>query len=111
MSVMGILRQLPFMRSWKSEQFCTVLENQMTDHGAEAAVKVSGHCPLGAVLEGPMSIYLIAFIVLMVAWIYGWIGFHVTGGLIHILPVFAVVLLVLHFVRGRHGEADLRITR
>jgi len=76
-----------------------------------AAVKVSGHCPLGTVLEGPMSIYLIAFIVLMVAWIYGWIGFHVTGGLIHILPVFAVVLLVLHFVRGRHGEADLRITR
>src|SRR5437870_4233340 len=35
MSVMGILRQLPFMRSWKSEQFCTVLEKQMSDHGAE----------------------------------------------------------------------------
>ena len=49
--------------------------------------------------------------VLMVAWIYGWIGFHVPGGLIHILPVFAVVLLILHFVRGRDREADLRITR
>ena len=47
----------------------------------------------------------------MVAWIYGWIGFHVSSGLIHILPVFAVVLLILHFVRGRHREADLRITR
>ena len=47
-----------------------------------------------------MSIYLIAFIVLMVAWIYGWIGFHVPGGLIHILPAFAVALLILHFVRG-----------
>jgi len=99
------------MRSWKSEQFCTVLENQMSDHGGDAAVQGSGHFPLGAVLEGSMSIYLIAFIVLMVAWIYGWIGFHVTGGLIHILPVFAVILLVLHFVRGRHQEADLRITR
>ena len=83
----------------------------MSDHCGDAAGKVSGHCPLGAVLESPMSIYLIAFIVLMVAWIYGWIGFNLTGGLIHILPVFAVVLLILHFVRGRHGEADLRITR
>ena len=53
MSEIAILRQLPFMRSWKSEQFCTVLEKQMSDHSAEAAVKVSGHCPLGAVLEGP----------------------------------------------------------
>jgi F0F1-type ATP synthase assembly protein I len=67
--------------------------------------------PFKSGLEGPMSIYLIAFIVLMVAWIYGWVGFHVTGGLIHILPVFAVVLLILHFLRRRHGEADLRITR
>ena len=58
-----------------------------------------------------MSLYIIAFIVLMVTWIYGWIGFHVSSGLIHILPVSAVVLLILHFVRGRHEEADLRITR
>lgn len=58
-----------------------------------------------------MSIYIIAFIVLMIAWTCAWIGFHVTGGLIHILLAFAVIALVLHFVRGRHGEADLRITR
>jgi hypothetical protein len=58
-----------------------------------------------------MSIYIIAFIILMVAWICGWIVFHVTSGLIHILLVFAVVSLILHFVRGRHGETDLRISR
>jgi uncharacterized protein DUF5670 len=58
-----------------------------------------------------MSIYIVAFIVLMAAWISAWIGFHVTGGLIHILLVFAVVSLVLHFIRGRHGEADLRISK
>jgi Family of unknown function (DUF5670) len=58
-----------------------------------------------------MSIYIIAFIVLMVAWICSWIVFHVTGGLIHSLLGFAVVFLILHFVRGRHGEADVRITR
>jgi len=58
-----------------------------------------------------MSTDIIAFIVLMVAWICGWIVFHVTSGLIHILLVFAVASLILHFVRGRHAEADLRITR
>jgi hypothetical protein len=56
-----------------------------------------------------MSIFMIAFLVLMLAWIGGWIVFHVTSGLIHILLVVAAVSLVLHFVRGRHGEADLRI--
>jgi uncharacterized membrane protein (DUF485 family) len=66
--------------------------------------------PLRALLDH-MSIYIVAFMVLMVAWISAWIGFHVTGGLIHILLVFAVVSLVLHFIRGRHGEADLRISK
>jgi Flp pilus assembly protein TadB len=58
---------------------------------------------------GSMSKYMIAFLVLMIAWCFGWILFHVTSGLIHILLVAAVVSLILHFVRARHGEADLRI--
>jgi hypothetical protein len=45
----------------------------------------------------------------MVAWVCGWIVFHVTSGLIHILLVVAVVSLILHFVRGRHAEPDLRL--
>ena len=60
---------------------------------------------------GSMSKYMIAFLVLMIAWCFGWILFHVTSALIHILLVVAVVSLVLHFVRGRRGEADLRIRR
>jgi uncharacterized protein DUF5670 len=56
-----------------------------------------------------VSIYVIAFLVLMVAWVCGWIVFHVTSGLIHILLVVAVVSLILHFVRGRHAELDLRL--
>jgi len=58
-----------------------------------------------------MSIFMIAFVVLMIAWFLGWIVFPVTGGLIHILPIVAAVSLILHFVRGRHAEADLRIGR
>ncbi|HEY7097480.1 MAG TPA: lmo0937 family membrane protein [Terriglobales bacterium] len=57
-----------------------------------------------------MSIYIIAFIVLMSAWIAGFMVFHAMGELIHILLVLAVVSLILHFVLGRHGEADLRIS-
>ena len=37
--------------SWKSEQFCTVWEEQMSDYGGDAAVQGSGHCRLGAVLK------------------------------------------------------------
>jgi hypothetical protein len=47
-----------------------------------------------------MSIFTIFFIVLLIAWLLGVGVFHVAGGLIHILLVFAVISLVLHFVRG-----------
>jgi hypothetical protein len=56
-----------------------------------------------------MSKYIIAFFVLIIAWVFGWIVFHVGSGLIHILLIVALVSLILHFVRGRHAEADLRM--
>ena len=39
--------------------------------------------------------------VLLVLWLLGFFAFHVTTSLIHILLVIAVVMVVLHFVRGR----------
>lgn len=48
-----------------------------------------------------MSIFTILFAVLVVAWLLGFSVFHVAGGLIHILLVFAIISLILHFVRGR----------
>jgi hypothetical protein len=82
----------------------------MSDHGDDGEFKVKVIL-FTSTSGGGMSIYIVAFIVLMLVWISAWIGFHVTGGLIHILLVFAVVSLVLHFIRGRHGEADLRISK
>jgi len=58
-----------------------------------------------------MSIYIVSFIVLMISWTCAWIIFPVTSGLIHILLVLALVSLILHFVRGRHAEADMSISR
>ena len=51
--------------------------------------------------EDPMSVWTILFLVLLIAWIGGFSVFHVAGGLIHLLLVFAVVSLILHFVLGR----------
>ena len=42
-------------------------------------------------------------IVLLVLWLLGFFAFHVTAGFIHILLIVAVVLVILHFVRGRSG--------
>lgn len=47
-----------------------------------------------------MSIWTILFLVLVIAWIGGLTVFHVAGGLIHLLLVFAVISLILHFVLG-----------
>ena len=38
--------------------------------------------------------------VLFVLWLLGF-GFHVAGGLIHILLVLAVIAIIWHFVAGR----------
>lgn len=45
--------------------------------------------------------FIILFVVLLIAWILGWTVFHVASALIHILLVVAVISLILHFVRGR----------
>jgi Family of unknown function (DUF5670) len=52
-----------------------------------------------------MSIFTILFVVLLVAWLLGLGVFHVAGGLIHILLIFAVISIILHFVRGRTRAA------
>ncbi len=47
-----------------------------------------------------MSIFTILFVVLLLAWILGWGVFHVAGAMIHLLIIFALISLILHFVRG-----------
>ena len=45
--------------------------------------------------------FLILFIVLLLAWLLGFLVFHVAGSLIHLLLIVAVISLIVHFVRGR----------
>jgi hypothetical protein len=67
----------------------------MTGTGISLAVR------WGQYSEGEtMSIWTILFAVLLIAWIGGFTVFHAAGGLIHLLLVFAVISLILHFVLG-----------
>jgi hypothetical protein len=45
---------------------------------------------------------LIIAIILLVVW-GGGFAFHIAGGLIHILLLIALVMFILHFVRGGRG--------
>jgi hypothetical protein len=44
--------------------------------------------------------FLILFVVLLLAWIFGFAVFHIAGAAMHLLLVLAVVSLIVHLVRG-----------
>ena len=47
--------------------------------------------------------FLILAVVLVVLWLGGFTLFHVSGFLIHLLLIFAVISVVLHFITGRRA--------
>ncbi len=47
-----------------------------------------------------MSLFMILFILLLIAWFFGFVVAHVASGLIHLLLVAAVIALIVHFIRG-----------
>ena len=53
--------------------------------------------------HGGYYMLLLIGIVLFVLWILGFTAFHVAGGLIHLLLVFAVISIIWHLVAGRRA--------
>jgi Family of unknown function (DUF5670) len=49
--------------------------------------------------------FMMLFAMLLVAWLLGFVAFHVAGALIHLLLIVAVICLIVHFVRGRPARA------
>ncbi|MHB1958705.1 MAG: lmo0937 family membrane protein [Acidobacteriaceae bacterium] len=43
------------------------------------------------------------FVILLILWLLGFIGFHVLGAYIHILLVIALVVLIFAIIGGRRG--------
>jgi hypothetical protein len=39
--------------------------------------------------------------ILIILWLLGFLAFHVAGGLIHILLIIAIIVIIVHFIRGR----------
>jgi hypothetical protein len=42
------------------------------------------------------------FAILIILWLLGW-GFHVAGGLIHLLLVIALIVAIINLVTGRRA--------
>jgi hypothetical protein len=43
------------------------------------------------------------FVVLLILWLLGFVGFHVLGAYIHILLVIALVVLLIQLITGRRA--------
>lgn len=43
-------------------------------------------------------------VILVVCWLLGFFVLHVSSFLIHVLLIFAVISLVMHFLRGRSSS-------
>ena len=56
-------------------------------------------------IKGVKDMLGIIAAVLIVLWLLGFFAFHVSTGLIHILLVIGIVMLLLHFFRGRESVA------
>jgi Family of unknown function (DUF5670) len=41
------------------------------------------------------------FVILLILWLLGFVGFHVLGAYIHILLLIALVVLILQLIGGR----------
>jgi Family of unknown function (DUF5670) len=57
-----------------------------------------------AIAKARLAIFLFLFLILLLAWIVGFVIFHVAGALIHLLLVAALVLLIVHLVRGARAR-------
>jgi Family of unknown function (DUF5670) len=55
--------------------------------------------------EGDADMLGLIALVLIVLWLLGFLAFHISTGLVHILLVIGLVLLVLHFVSGNRSTA------
>jgi len=47
--------------------------------------------------------FLVIALLLLILWAGGFLMFHVAGGLIHLLLLFAVISFVAHLVMGTHA--------
>jgi hypothetical protein len=52
--------------------------------------------------SGKLMLWTI-FVILLILWLVGWVGFHVVAWYVHLLLVIALVVLVIQLVSGRRA--------
>jgi Family of unknown function (DUF5670) len=57
---------------------------------------------VGLLDKGCQMLLAIA-VILLILWLLGFLVIHIGGAFIHILIVIAVIVVILHFVRGRRS--------
>jgi hypothetical protein len=60
--------------------------------------------PFRAQMQGGGIMLGLIALVLIVCWLLGLFAFHVSTGLFHVLLVIGLIMLILHFVRGRSAS-------
>jgi len=60
--------------------------------------------PAGVPLEDVVMLVTLA-VILLVAWLLGFVAFNVGGGLIHLLLVVALIAFIFNMVSGRRSVA------
>lgn len=49
--------------------------------------------------------FLLLALILVLAWVAGFVVFHVAGFLIHLLLICAIISVIVHFARGSRASA------
>jgi Family of unknown function (DUF5670) len=65
-----------------------------------SAALISALSGTGKMCPARDRMLLIIALILVLAWIGGFVVFHVAGFLIHLLLIFAVISIIFHFLRG-----------
>jgi tryptophan-rich sensory protein len=60
----------------------------------------SAHQPAANLKPNPSMLYTIALI-LIIAWLLGFVSSYTMGGFIHILLVIAIILILVRLIQGR----------
>jgi uncharacterized membrane protein YtjA (UPF0391 family) len=61
------------------------------------------HTGICAFAIGDLQMLWTIFVVLLVLWLLGWIGFHAIGAYIHIVLVLALIVLCIQLFSGRRA--------
>jgi hypothetical protein len=61
------------------------------------------HTVVARLLKGDLQMLWTIFVILLVLWLIGFIGFHVVAWYIHLLLIIALVVLVIQLISGRRA--------